>query len=322
MNYLQPSDIKHKPNNEKISVLHFIGAGRSGSTLLNLMLDNHPDIIGTGELSFFAHGWLKGDYCSCTQPLPTCSFWSRVQNEWLRRTDLPSMNIYLQLQQQFERNRRLPSVFFNSMIPSAAFQQYQIYTAQLYAVIRDLSGACIIADSSKNPIRALSLATIPEIDIRLVFLVRDVRGYVWSNQKVFNKNQEAGLGRTVMPIPVWRSTTRWGLTNLMSERVGKKANKCLLVRYEDMLDDMEQVFSDIGKLIDLDLSSIAASIVAGKTFYGRHVQAGNRLRMQKDIKLRREERWQDRMPVKEQSLSWMLVSWLMKRYGYKQAENV
>jgi hypothetical protein len=179
----------------RITIVHFIGVGRSGSTLLNIILDNHPDIVSTGELAFFVRGWLSGDYCSCNHLVSECLFWSKVKDEWLKRTNIPDLESYLYLQQQWESFRRLPFVLFRSFLSNQAFREYQQYTAQLYAVIKELSDVMIVADSSKNPVRALSLATIPRIDLRLIFLVRDVRGYAWSKQKVLRKNQKKDWGK-------------------------------------------------------------------------------------------------------------------------------
>lgn len=297
-------------------VLHFVGAGRSGSTLLNIMLDNHPDVISTGELSFFVRGWLKGDYCSCEQLVSECSFWSEVKNEWLRRTGMPDLESYLSLQKQWERYRRLPPILLGSHVQKKAFLRYKKYTAHLYTVIQELSGATVVADSSKNPVRALSVAGIPEIDLRLVFLIRDVRGYAWAKQKKFYQNQEAGLGQTEMPTSTWKSASRWIVINLLSEWVGKKANSVLKVRYEDFIDDTQNVFFKLGNLLDLDFSQLAASIVSGQTFCANHVQAGNRLRMQKNIQLKSKESWQERMSKEDQLLAWRMAGWLMKKYGY------
>jgi hypothetical protein len=285
------------------------------------MLDNHPAIIGTGELSFFARGWLIGDYCSCGQPLLSCSFWKEVQSEWLRRTGMTNLETYWHLQQKCERYRRLPLVLTKFVTAPGIFQQYRMSTVELYKVIQDISGACIIVDSSKNPVRALLLAGMPEIDLRLVFLVRDVRGYAWSRQKTFNKNQESGIGRTSKPLPVWQSAAQWTFINLISEWVTRRSDKFLMVRYEDLIGNTQHVFSELGDLISLNLSSLATSFVVGETFGGNHVQAGNRLRMQKDIKLRNEERWQDNMPIRKQVIPWRLAGWLMKRYGYQEASN-
>lgn len=305
-------------HSNQLIVLHFIGAGRSGSTLLNIMLDNHPTIMGTGELSFFVHGWEKGDYCSCERPLRECPFWQHVKTEWLKQTEMTSLEDYRQLQERYERYRRLPLILAESKFTSPKLKRYQTYTAKLYEIIGNLSQAKVIVDSSKNPARALALANTEEIDLRFVLLMRDVRAYVWSKQKTFIKDQAAGLGRNASPMPVWQSIMRWIGINLLSTWVSKKSKNHRLIRYEDLVENIEPTFSSIGALIDCDLAALAHSIKTGQPFSGRHIQAGNRLRMKKNIQLKAEESWQDMMPLKQKALSWKAAGWLMKKYGYSK----
>jgi hypothetical protein len=280
------------------------------------MLDNHPAIIGTGELSFFARGWLIGDYCSCGQPLLSCSFWKEVQSEWLRRTGMTSLETYWHLQQKCERYRRLPLVLTKFVTAPGIFQQYRMSTVELYKVIQDISGACIIVDSSKNPVRALLLAGMPEIDLRLVFLVRDARGYAWSRMKAFEKNHKAGLGRSTTSMAVWKSTLQWIAISLFSECVLRKVNNYILIRYEDLISDTQQVLSEIGKFINMELSPVTRLIARGDELEIKHISAGNRLRMKKKIRLKKQETWQMHMSANKKITSWILAGWLMKKYGY------
>lgn len=306
---------------KKPVVLHLIGAGRSGSTLLNIMLDNHPAIVGTGELTFLSRAWLRGDYCSCGRPLRECPFWNQVREEWTGRTGMAGMEEYLVLQNSFERYRWMPRTLFELLRPTAKFERYRSYTRQLFEVIQDIGDAVVVADSSKIPARVLSLSEIPGIDLRLIFLVRDCRGYVWSRKKAFLKDQRSGLGRTLKPSPIWRTSLQWQAINLISEWVLKRVDKSVQIRYEDLLDSTERVFSTIGSLIDLDLSSLGRSIALGKTLKTKHIAAGNRLRMQHEITLRRNETWQRQMSRKDKSMSWLLAGWLMRRYGYSKSDK-
>ena len=310
-----------KDMREPVVVLHLIGAGRSGSTLLNIMLDNHPAIIGTGEMTFLARSSLRGDFCSCGRPLRECSFWKRVQDEWLRRTGMESMREYLSLQRSFERYRRLPLIYLQSIRPSSGFQRYCDCTRQLFEVIQEVSGATFIADSSKHPARVLALSAVPGIDLRVVFLVRDLRGYAWSMKKAFDKDRRAGLNRTIKPMPIWRTALQWQITNLISEWVLKRVERWTVIRYEDLIHVTEQAFFQIGSLMGLDLSLLVEAIIGGRELEIEHIAAGNRLRMQKAIVLRRDEGWRSQMPDKDRRTSWMLAGWLMKRYGYRRANG-
>ncbi len=64
------------------------------------------------------------------------------------------------------------------------FARYAEYTGALFNAIADLSGADVIVDSSKSPARALALSRTPGLDVRMLHLVRDVRGVAYSLRKL------------------------------------------------------------------------------------------------------------------------------------------
>ena len=83
-----------------------------------------------------------------------------------------------------------------------------------------MSGKRVLVDSSKNPARALALTMLPDIDLHLLHLVRDPRGYAWSRVKTlaWTANGESA------PRPTsWAASAaiRWLSTNLVSEYVAK-----------------------------------------------------------------------------------------------------
>ena len=73
-------------------VIYIAGTSHSGSTLLDLMLNAHPEIISVGELVNLArHLEYKKPHkkrytsCSCGAPsLWQCDFWSRVNKATLQ----------------------------------------------------------------------------------------------------------------------------------------------------------------------------------------------------------------------------------------------
>jgi hypothetical protein len=157
---------------------------------------------------------------------------------------------------------------------------------------------------------------MPEIDLRLVFLVRDARGYAWSRMKAFEKNHKAGLGRSTTSMTVWKSTLQWIAISLVSECVLRQVNNYILIRYEDLISDTQQVLSEIGTFINMELSPVTQLIARGDELEIKHISAGNRLRMKKKIRLKKQETWQMHMSANKKITSWILAGWLMKKYGY------
>ena len=304
----------------QVVVLHLVGAGRSGSTLLNIILANHPRVFGAGELAFLVRGWSEGHFCSCGQRLEVCPFWGEVQKLWIEKAGITCRAEYLMLQQKFERYRRLPRLLKEVGTPSEEFSRYGFWTELLFGTIQEVSGRSLIVDSSKNPVRVLALSGFANIDLRVLFLVRDVRGYAWSRRKAFEQNKRAGLGWAGSSSSAWRSAVEWDFFNLISEWISSRVHKSAFVRYEDLITNSAQVISTIGQLMGTDLSSLSAILADGQPLQVEHVAAGNRLRMQKEITLRNGGSWKSQMSSNEQNVAWLLGSWLMRKYGYTKSE--
>jgi len=55
-------------------ILYIVGAGRSGSTILDIALGNSPEICSSGELVRLPErGWLDDQYCACGERVKRCA---------------------------------------------------------------------------------------------------------------------------------------------------------------------------------------------------------------------------------------------------------
>ena len=179
-----------------IRVIYIIGMGRSGSTLLNIILGNHSEVESFGDLiDLTRYGWLNSEFCACGKGANDCPFWSRVQHDWITQASI-SIAEYVALQNTFEHVRNLPRLCIEKVKQSPKYQLYAEHTLLLLNAIRAVSGKPFIADASKTPGRAFVLSLMPGIDLRVIHLVRDVRGVVFSKKK-----------SSFPPVtPVWVST--------------------------------------------------------------------------------------------------------------------
>jgi hypothetical protein len=108
-----------------VKILKIMGLGRSGSTILDIVLGNHPQIESVGEVgSLIRSGWvsqeslrgidpkrLRRPLCTCGKrldipnidtPAEACPFWSAVRREWVARADAEAIESYPKLQNEFE----------------------------------------------------------------------------------------------------------------------------------------------------------------------------------------------------------------------------
>jgi Sulfotransferase family len=325
-----------------VKVVKLTGLGRSGSTILDVVLGTHPQIESVGEVgNIVRNGWISREslrgipkdrlrvpICTCGKrldvlyvdtPEEACPFWSSVRREWVERTDRDSIESYPKLQNDFELKRRWPRLLYEKRRPSAPFRSYARLTRTFFESIRAVSGKPIIVDSSKSPARALAFGMIPGIDLYVVHFVRDGRGVITSLRKTFKKDLQAGIMWDHKGHPMWKTVVRWTVLNLASEWVCTQLGpeRTMRLRYEDFVADPKAALERIGSLIGLDLKDVAIAASSGKPMHAGHNIGGNRTKKSGTITLRpNAEEWRTALSPTEQRLSWMLMGWLMRRYGY------
>jgi len=303
-----------------MKIVYITGAGHIGSTILDIVLGNHPNIQGVGEVSkIHRSGWMAGSKrrCACGAPVAECCFWPKVREHWARDTASDDIARYVHLQGLFERHRDAwPRLLSSRRRPSFEFREYQRKTEALYEAIVAVSGKRIVVDSSLTSRRAYALTQNPGIDLSLIHLVRDGRGVIWSLKKPGKKT----LTKVYEPAPSWRTTKYWITANLQSAWVLRRVpeQKRLLLRYEDFVTNPAEALGRIGALLGEDLTPVAERLAHKDGIFAGHTVGGSSVRMSKSIQLRADFAWHEQLPEKDRRIFWLLAGWLAQRYGYAQ----
>jgi hypothetical protein len=338
-----------------VRVLKITGSARSGSTILDVVLGNHPHIESVGEVNkLIGTGWisreslrgidqmkLRRPFCTCGKrldvlyvdsPDEACPFWSSVRGEWVERTDPASIESYPKLQDEFEPQSRWPRLVYERRRRSASFRSYAGLTRAFFESIRAVSGKPVIVDSSKISVRTFALGMMPGIDLYAIHLVRDGRGVISSHRKTFERDLQAGVIGGHKDRPMWKtaarrrvlhlvSLLRWIVGNTLTERVCAQLGpkRTMRLRYEDFVADPKGVLQRIGSLLELDFTDVADAASSGKPMQAGHNVGGNKTKKSGIITLRPDaQEWRTALSPTEQRLSWLLMGWLMRRYGYKR----
>jgi hypothetical protein len=240
-------------------LIYIASAAHSGSTLLDLMLNGHPEIISVGEvlklsgpIKVKSRGQPKFAMCSCgAASLQQCDFWSRVNARIMQAEGRCLWELDLQNYRSFDA-RHAPNVV-------------------LFKAISAVSGKGIIVDSSKSPNRLSYLLRFDELDIRPIHLVRDPRGQVNS---VIAKH---GLFKGILRYEIVQEQIRRRLRYLPHS----------IVRYEDLVLQPEQTLCSI--LEPLGMTFHPRQLAWAEQV--KHSIAGNHLRWQETSELVLDERW-------------------------------
>ena len=313
-----------------VKVLYITGLGRSGSTILDVVLGNHPKIESVGEVTrLIRTGWVGGEslrgigrkrlrrpVCTCGKrldvpevedaPEEACPFWSRVRREWVERVDpRDDMEGYPRLQDDFELKRQWPRLLCEARRgPSARFRSYARLTRAFFESVRAASGRHVVVDSTMFSVRTFALSMMPGIDLHVVHLVRDGRGVVASHRKSFEKDLRAAAAGDRGGRPPWwkaaarrrvlypESVVRWVAHNLASEWVCARLGpgRAMRLRYEDFVADPEAALGRIGSLIGLDLAGVADAASSGEPLRAGHNIGGNRTKKSGSVTLRPDAR--------------------------------
>jgi hypothetical protein len=305
-------------------VISIMGHGRSGSTVLGLVLGSHRDFECVGELHKLPRsGWTRDDArrCACRVPVHECEYWTDVYRRWIDQVGSDGLERYLGLQNRFERSRwSWPRLLVEGPRRSSSFLVYAKMTAALYEAISDVSGKSVVVDTSKPPIRNYALLLNDNLDTRLIHLIRDGRGTVWSLSKSRRRDVDAGIPRDRPSRPAWRTSLRWALTNLESERVAGTAGQAHAIRvtYERFVERPGEILRDLGRLTGEDLSEVDRTLEAGEALVARHSVGGNQLRMAQRVVLRPDFEWRAKLPPRDERTFWRISGRVAQRYGYRR----
>ena len=300
-----------------MKIIYILGYGRSGSTILNALLDQHPELTGVGELvNLVCQGWLEDGYCACGRPASTCPFWTRVKEAWCERANIKDPAHYWALQRR--------SSGYSSVLPFAGnigdkerTRAFLHSTKALLDAIGEVSGCQTLVDSSKVPGWLLTLARLPDVDLRVIHLIRDGRGAVWSLGKSYDKADKLGVQHDISSRSAWQTSLSWSAANVLCEYATLRAGlSSLRLRYEELTLDPVGSLGRLGRHSDFEPASLIELVESKKTFSAGCAIAGNRLRMNRELSLAADNEWAGGLSLRDRMIYWMLAGWLGVRYGY------
>jgi hypothetical protein len=171
--------------NKKITVLHIAGTGRNGSTLMERVLNEIPGVFAAGELNKWY--WYKDQFCFCGKKIDECPVWGNLVNNDATFKEEIDKNFFETRTKYCDRTNFIHFLIKKRM--SDDFKQYLYSLRRLYSAIQKNRACEVITDSSASLMYGYYLSLIPSIDLYVVHLVRDPRGFAHSlSQPKFRPN--------------------------------------------------------------------------------------------------------------------------------------
>lgn len=252
-------EVDARPRRPKL--VFIAGLTHSGTTLLDSRLGAVRNMVGLGEV--VALLTTKGSKlteedrtCSCGAAIDECPFWSRVKDNQEKLRDAPFEQRYTDLLEVFFE------VFGETAIP---------------------------VDSSKTVKALKRVASIDGVDVSVLHLVRDVRGWVVSRRDVDLRRRREGKE---FPGRLWGNAFSrflvWYYGNKQINAVSEELQLDKLdVSYESLVFNTEEVTESILRHVDPGkrLGEADESGVVS------HILLGNRMRTRRSDAIVYDYRW-------------------------------
>lgn len=311
-----------------VRVVYIAGENRSGTTLLSRVIGAHESSVAVGELFDFWGQWRDGvGLCGCGESCRECEFWTAVLTDAFGSKEIDPEYV-ITLIGSVQRAWHLFYLFFPRLRPPAfrrRLREYVAITERLYQAIQHVSGCDVIVDSSKFGVYALALAESPELDVRVVHMIRDSRACAFSWRKL-KRNPTVGDRAVYLPQrSLWRTAVIWSARNLLLAAVSHRFTASTVVRYEDFVCRPSVVVRDVIEQLNLGIADTSSIDLDGALYLpSNHIFAGNPDRMNCVIHIRPDNEWRTRMPRWQQRFVYALTlpTWLVLGYLESHAARV
>jgi hypothetical protein len=318
----------HEPLSDAVRVLMIGATGQSGSTLLSRMLGRLPGFVAVGEVGrIWDKGLVENMECGCGQPFRSCPFWSQVGQEafggWedVDTTEATRLRDAVTLADLWPPHAAaLPFILHPNLWPSHArdLTAYASLLGEVYRAIDVVTGGSIVVDSMKLPGHVYLASTMPGFDTRVAHLIRDPRGYAFSNTR-WVERQGAVEGAFRPRRSPRKSAVKWTWVNVSLDQLARRGMRSVNVRYEDIVasprETLRRVAASNGvTLTEDDLAFVHDGEVE---LVAEHIAAGSRTRLSTGpTTLRADEAWRSEMSGRDRRIV-ETVTWpLRRRYGY------
>jgi hypothetical protein len=261
--------------------VYVLSYGRSGSTLLDWLLDAHSHIIGLGEIGRLPHCFFTPPppprFCACGARIEDCVLWGPLV-ESTRQLDMAAYSL-------------------------------EDYTARLMDRAQALKpSATVLVDSSGNAERlgAILRSNLPgAVDLKVLFLTRNVYGVVHSAAV-------KGYNRGEWRPSLLRATASWTVRNLQYMRAVRRLDQSAVkhLTYESLCSAPERTMQDIFAFLGLEDEDVALRWKDAT----HHTFAGNvGLRKATSREIRNDDAWERNLSSLQKLLIRSIAGYLNHR---------
>lgn len=311
------------PPASDVKVLFLAGKGRSGSTLLAMLLGQLPGFFDVGELNRLWDAGLVLNYrCGCGEPFGQCSTWSAVLAEAdallgdrvgapLERARIDRARATVV---RWPRAIRLLRSHPDTRSSWFALDRYTDAASAVYRAIASVTGARVIVDSSKIPFEPVALGLVPDVDVRIAHVIRDPRAvvYSWKRSRALT---DRDTGEHLPRFGAVYSTTSWTVRNALVELL-RRRGPIKVVHYHEMARDPAAVLRRLADFVGEPAGDLEFLTSQTATLVPTHSVGGNPVRMTSgEITIEPDDGWREQLAPRDRLVGTALALPLLHRYG-------
>jgi hypothetical protein len=299
----------------KLIYLYIACRGHSGSTLLESLLGNHPEIFTTGEICHFGDYYQRADqYCACGALLAECPFWNNV----VAALTSPQASAKSGWPTDTIRSGFLPAGYSAVLLwfpllfrlwqglPGSLAQRNTHFLRnhwQLIAAVAQQSQARVIVDKSMSASRLLELyhTRPPGVHLKAIHLIRDGRANMYSMLRI-SRDSPADLARQ------WQQINRnivW-----VTRRIPPADRYDL--RYEDLCRAPAETLAELCRFIGVSYDPAMVHLQSGT----QHGIGGNPMRFRGDRAITLDERWKQQLSAADLAVFEKIAGKTNRAFGY------
>jgi len=272
------------------------GSPYTGSTLLGMLLGNHPACASIGAATgLTARVDLSTYLCSCGAKFTDCGFWGRIARRTVELEHPVTIfekdfwNTHVRVSGRRSLNGLAVSSLGNASLDAARdavmgkvgpvarkISEARLASWSLARAVLEVTGKTIFVDTARDHQRPRYLARMPLLDVKVIHLVRDPRGNVAS----IMKHTKVG---------VRKAARQWRHYNVEAARIRRRfpEESWMLLRYEELCDDPQATLDRVARFIGVEPAPTSTLLENSD----RHV-IGNSMRLKALDEINEDLSWQ------------------------------
>jgi len=280
-----------------VRLVYILGFGRSGSTLLDMLLGSLDGVCSVGEVWALGRWITQNRACSCGEPVSRCPIWAPIAE--LVPSIVGSTDLFIR-QNELYRNRLIEVLgLANEQLLLHKYLDGQTNFVRswylIFTKLAKITGAEVFIDSSKRLDRLARLATSDYFDVKVIHLVRHGLALVDGARRA---HQRGVYKKRVIPA---RLILGWAMEAIHQVRFIKnvlKSDQVLTVDYRNLAsyphDTLENICEFLGHQFDPGIVDPASPKYVFRQTH--HLIGRNRLKASPpDTQIRYNASWENRL---------------------------